>query len=478
MGDIVLSAFLTGGTDPRRTLQKLGFHNRPPHSLDDHERMLYIAPLYRSVHAHEGLQGVLLHDSLSDDFVKRHTTDQFRFSRVQTSADRPSHEQRWEAFRDYLRGHSLIRRVFITDANDSGLTAHVFRWWDALPVRDDAVLVGEEHVPYGKNPWFKDGCAVLPREYGELLLKTHARTQPLAVGTWAARREDAADILAGMVEQIPRLRAHIASLNPPVKHYTSLDMYTFAWTVLRGYASKLATFRMAGDRPDFPGVYLHHHQPPMVHDRMAALLWLDGGQVGSDLSGEGYSWEEIEGWFDWEAVYEDAANRASSSPTKSVLVELGCWLGKSTAYMGRALKHRGLTGDRVEFYAIDTWRGTKDSEGMQSLVKRHNGNVFPFFKQNMERCGVAEFVRPIQMDSADAAEMFADGEVDLVFIDADHSYEGITRDLKAWLPKLKPGTGVIAGHDCDWPGVRKAINEMFRDTHRIWGRTWIVDGGK
>ena len=71
--------------------------------------------------------------------------------------------------------------------------------------------------------------------------------------------------------------------------------------------------------------------------------------------------------------------------------------------------------------------------------------------------------------STDAAAMVDDASLDFVFLDADHSYEGVRDDIAAWLPKVKPG-GWIGGHDIDNPeppfdfsGVRKAVNEAFTE---------------
>jgi len=48
---------------------------------------------------------------------------------------------------------------------------------------------------------------------------------------------------------------------------------------------------------------------------------------------------------------------------------------------------------------------------------------------------------------------FDDQSMDLIYVDGDHSYEGVLKDLKAAIRLLKPGTGWLAGHDfhCNGP---------------------------
>lgn len=70
-----------------------------------------------------------------------------------------------------------------------------------------------------------------------------------------------------------------------------------------------------------------------------------------------------------------------------------------------------------------------------------------------------------------AADSIKDGCLDLVFIDADHSYECVKNDIIAYTPKLKAG-GWLTGHDIDFPGVNKAVNELVKHyevgTNNVW----------
>jgi hypothetical protein len=49
----------------------------------------------------------------------------------------------------------------------------------------------------------------------------------------------------------------------------------------------------------------------------------------------------------------------------------------------------------------------------------------------------------------------------------------VSDDLNKWFPKLKPGK-MIAGHDYDWEGVKKAVDEFFGiDNIYIHNTSWI-----
>lgn len=67
-------------------------------------------------------------------------------------------------------------------------------------------------------------------------------------------------------------------------------------------------------------------------------------------------------------------------------------------------------------------------------------------------------------ESATAADLFCNQSLDFVFIDADHLYERVKRDLLLWASKVR-SDGIIAGHDYGGRG----------DKHRNWGVTRAVN---
>jgi len=76
----------------------------------------------------------------------------------------------------------------------------------------------------------------------------------------------------------------------------------------------------------------------------------------------------------------------------------------------------------------------------------------------------------MRMDSIKASEIIANESLDLVFIDCQHEYEYVKKDIKAWLPKVKKG-GIISGHDYNpkelyvpgFNGVGRAVNEEIEE---------------
>ncbi len=86
------------------------------------------------------------------------------------------------------------------------------------------------------------------------------------------------------------------------------------------------------------------------------------------------------------------------------------------------------------------------------------GDTYDEFVSNTSNFGST--VIPLRGYSKEIANQFID-QIDLLFIDGDHSYDGCLTDIQAWSPHLVRGATIIF-HDYSWAdGVRRAIEEMI-----------------
>jgi len=66
------------------------------------------------------------------------------------------------------------------------------------------------------------------------------------------------------------------------------------------------------------------------------------------------------------------------------------------------------------------------------------------FERNMRLAGVSDHLEIKEAPSVDAAGSIPDRSCFFVFIDADHGYQAVRADIRAWLSKVRPG-GLLAG---------------------------------
>jgi hypothetical protein len=173
-----------------------------------------------------------------------------------------------------------------------------------------------------------------------------------------------------------------------------------------------------------------------------------------------------EDWFTYPDLYSSVVNRF---PSGSHFVEVGSWKGKSAAYMAVEIVN---SGKNIKFDCVDTWEGSVEHTGMQEIV---NGTLYETFINNISP--IKEVINPIKMTSVEAAALYEDASLDFVFIDADHTYEGVKQDIIAWLPKLKNG-GILAGHDYGRSSVSQAVNDVLGvyDYADLWDNDcWIKE---
>ncbi len=119
-------------------------------------------------------------------------------------------------------------------------------------------------------------------------------------------------------------------------------------------------------------------------------------------------------------------------------------------------------------YAVDHWQG---SDTIKDLADSQD--VYAEFMKNV---GHYLNLRVMKIPSLQAAQMLQD-QVDMVFIDAGHTYEDCKADIDAWLPKAAK---LIAFHDyCPgWPGVVRAVNEKFGSSVKTIGTIAYVELGQ
>jgi len=138
-------------------------------------------------------------------------------------------------------------------------------------------------------------------------------------------------------------------------------------------------------------------------------------------------------------------------------VELGVFGGRSLisqAFALRELNHGGVV------VGIDPWRvedaldGEKDETNRKwwqnniDIESIHRAAMKAIWDHRLEPWCVA-----VRAASQYAAPMF--GEIDMLFIDANHSEVASMRDVETWIPKLKAGAYCFLD-DLDWPSTKRA----------------------
>ena len=154
------------------------------------------------------------------------------------------------------------------------------------------------------------------------------------------------------------------------------------------------------------------------------------------------------------------------SPATRLVVELGAWLGLSTRFLA---EH----APQATVVSIDHWRGSPEHQ-----KDPRYGTLLPqLYETFLARCWpYRERVIPLRLGTLEGLQTVADHGLlpDLIYIDAEHSFEAVSSELTLGR-QLFPGATLV-GDDYDWPGVRQAVDAfalrqgMFVD--RVGARGW------
>jgi predicted O-methyltransferase YrrM len=164
---------------------------------------------------------------------------------------------------------------------------------------------------------------------------------------------------------------------------------------------------------------------------------------------------DIDGWMAMEALqwlFETAS-------TMENVVEIGCWLGRST--------HALLTGCKGTVYAIDHFKGSP-SERDAAHAPAKTRDIGSDFLRNV---GHFPNLKLLKMDSVEAVKQFEPKSVDMVFIDGSHDYRDFNADFTGWLPVCRK---IICGHDASYGGVKKVLKESGLQFTIEVGELWSI----
>ena len=192
--------------------------------------------------------------------------------------------------------------------------------------------------------------------------------------------------------------------------------------------------------------YRRQNSPEQYEKGLAIYQRLTAGPVGD--------WSTIPGFMDYWQFYRAVAGNLRDGDTA---VEIGCWLGRSCVYLAQELQR---LGKHVDIIAIDNFLGEENQIMHEATVSAHGGSLLGAFRDNVDRCGVEGMITTMVGDSADSASVIPDSSVHFAWIDAAHDYDSVIRDIRAWLPKMAPGS-MLAGHDATWHEVRRAVEELL-----------------
>lgn len=152
------------------------------------------------------------------------------------------------------------------------------------------------------------------------------------------------------------------------------------------------------------------------------------------------------------------------------VAEIGVWKSRNLKWLLRKC------GSHIsEFWGIDTFEtNVPSSSGRENL----EGPKF-WEEQYFHACRLMRFfpqLHIVKATSLIASQLFDEEYFNLVFLDAGHQYPSVIEDINAWFPLVKEG-GFLSGHDYGerhYPGVEKAVSEIFGDRISVIDTVWIM----
>jgi predicted O-methyltransferase YrrM len=143
-------------------------------------------------------------------------------------------------------------------------------------------------------------------------------------------------------------------------------------------------------------------------------------------------------------------------------VEIGVFSGSSIYPTAKALKYL----KKGTVYAIDPWSREECLKGYDSNDPNYiwwNSidleNIFHRFLSMLRKHRLESYCTPMRTTSEEALSHFADGSIDILHIDGNHTSDIALSDAEMWFPKVKSG-GYIWFDDVNWTTTAKAVSYL------------------
>lgn len=128
-----------------------------------------------------------------------------------------------------------------------------------------------------------------------------------------------------------------------------------------------------------------------------------------------------------------------------------------------------------KLYSIDTWGGI-ESELHIYFRETLSEDPHQIFLANIRKAGFEGVVETLRGTSWNSFQHVQE-QVDLIFLDADHEYEAVVRDLFACRNSLREDS-LLFGHDFAnrdrWPGVELAVKNFVK-YYGVQGNIWVAE---
>jgi predicted O-methyltransferase YrrM len=141
------------------------------------------------------------------------------------------------------------------------------------------------------------------------------------------------------------------------------------------------------------------------------------------------------------------------------MLEIGSWAGESAILWAEVAKQtlREKHRQPPSIICVDPWTSYFSLDGNPHLgpMRRTalSDKIFSLFLQNIKSSGHSDVIIPLRTWSNDAARFFRTDLFDMVFIDGDHAYSSVARDIRDYGPLVVDG-GYICGDDLELQNER------------------------